>query len=232
MGLLGGAAIVLYFDVPAHDAAEHDNWHTHEHMPERLAIPGFLRGSRWLAAEGSGYMVLYEVADLPVLTSAAYLARLDAPTPWTLEVMKSYRGMHRGLCRVAWTSGRGIGATAASFRFRPAAGAQAALRTWLTREALPELAARPGLASASLLEAAASAAMTREQVIRGRDGGVDWVVLVTGYDAGSLARLVQEDLAAQHFLANGAEQAPLAGGYRLAYSLGERELASSKAPLP
>jgi hypothetical protein len=219
MGLLGNAAIVLYFGVPAHDAAEHDNWHTHEHMPERLAIPGFLRGSRWSATEGGGYMVVYEVTDLPVLTSPAYLARLDDPTPWTREVMKSYRGMHRGLCRLQWKSGRGLGGMAASFRFRPAAGAEARLSTWLTREALPELAARPGLASASLLEAAANTAMTREQTIRGRDGAVEWVVLVTGYDAGAVARLAQEDLAAERFLANGAEQAPLAAAYRLAYAL-------------
>ena|SRR5688572_13832475 len=217
--LIGQAAIVLYFDIPAQDRAEHDDWHTHEHMPERLSIAGFLRGSRW-RAEAGGYMVVYEVADAGVLTSPAYLARLNQPTPWTQQVMKSYRGMVRGLCRVEWSAGRGLGACVASFRFRPAAGAEAALRGWLTREALPGLAARPGLATASLLEAAASAPVTHEQTLRGsRDGAVDWVVLVTGYDAAAVAGLAQGDLAAERLQRNGAEHASATACYRLAYSL-------------
>ena len=50
MPLLGSAAMLLAFDLDAGATAEHDDWHTHEHLPERLAIPGFLRGTlarRW-----------------------------------------------------------------------------------------------------------------------------------------------------------------------------------------
>ena len=43
-------AMLLLFDVAADAVDEHDEWHTHEHMPERLAIPGFLRGTRWIHA--------------------------------------------------------------------------------------------------------------------------------------------------------------------------------------
>ena len=75
-------AMLLLFDVAADAVDEHDDWHTHEHMPERLAIPGFLRGSRWTrTTPGPRYCVLYEVADLAVLDSPAYRARLDDPTP-------------------------------------------------------------------------------------------------------------------------------------------------------
>ena len=38
--------MLLAFDIAADAIAEHDDWHTHEHLPERLAIPGFLRGTR------------------------------------------------------------------------------------------------------------------------------------------------------------------------------------------
>ena len=48
--------------------AEHDDWHTHEHLPERLSIPGFLRGTRWVALQGQPrYLVLYEVERLDTL---------------------------------------------------------------------------------------------------------------------------------------------------------------------
>ena len=100
MPLLGKAAMLLGFDV-AHEAiVEHDDWHTHEHVPERLGIPGFLRGTRWVAHSGGPrYLVLYEVEALTTLTSDAYLARLNNPSPWTSRMMPHYRGMTRGLAR-------------------------------------------------------------------------------------------------------------------------------------
>jgi hypothetical protein len=218
--LIGQAAVLLFFDIVAQDVAEHDHWHTYEHMPERLAIPGFLRGSRWRTSGASSYMVLYEVSDGAVLTSPAYLARLNNPTRWTQELMKSYRGMSRGLCRVDWTCGSGLGGAATAFRFQPAAGAEASLRSWLTSAALPRLPARPGLAGAALLESAAAAPATREQGIRGGpDAGVDWAVVVSGYDAAALAVLEKEVLNGEEFVRNGAERAPLTAGYSLAYAI-------------
>jgi hypothetical protein len=44
--------MLLSFDVDVEAVAEHDRWHTQEHLPERLAITGFLRGTRWTAIEG------------------------------------------------------------------------------------------------------------------------------------------------------------------------------------
>ena len=68
MPLLGSAAMLLSFDIVPDAAAEHDHWHTFEHLPERLSIPGFLRGTRWIALEGQPrYLVLYEVAQLATL---------------------------------------------------------------------------------------------------------------------------------------------------------------------
>ncbi len=75
MPLLGSAAMLLTFDVVADAVEEHDRWHTHEHLPERLSIPGFRRGTRWIATEGGPrYMVLYEVERLATLASEPYLA--------------------------------------------------------------------------------------------------------------------------------------------------------------
>src|SRR5450432_3051055 len=62
MPLLGRAAMLLSFDIVPEAMAEHDEWHTHEHLPERLSIPGFVRGTRWKALRGEpGYFVMYEV---------------------------------------------------------------------------------------------------------------------------------------------------------------------------
>ena len=122
----GSAAMLLSFDIASEAVAEHDDWHTHEHMPERLGIPGFLRGSRWLARSGAPrYMVLYEVASIDVLASEPYLARLNDPSPWTVRMMKHYVGMRRALCNVVAGSGAGMGGVALLVRFAPVAGGAA-----------------------------------------------------------------------------------------------------------
>ncbi|GAP38155.1 DUF4286 family protein [Piscinibacter sakaiensis] len=187
MPLLGTAALLLSFDVAPEVVAEHDRWHTQEHLPERLAIPGFLRGTRWVAvAGGPRYLVLYEVADLAVLAGPDYLARLNAPSPWTQALMPHYRGMRRGLCRVRASVGPGLGGEALLLRFAAPPERAEALAQWLADEGLPALVQLPGLGSAHLLEAAAPAAMTREQRLRGADLGFDAALVVTGYDGAAL----------------------------------------------
>ena len=190
MPLLGQAAMLLGFDIDAEAITEHDHWHTYEHLPERLSIPGFLRGTRWVATHGAPrYMVLYEVDRLETLTSAAYLERLDHPSPWTRSMMPHYRGMTRGLCRVVCSTGLAVGAHGLLVRFQPAGDAQARLERLLVDEILPPLPQRPGLGSTHLLQSAAAPVMTSEQRIRGADAGVDWALLVTGYEAEALALL-------------------------------------------
>lgn len=123
MPLLGPAAMLLSFDVANEAIEEHDDWHTHEHLRERLSIPGFLRGTRWVALQGQPrYMVLYEVAGLGTLTSGPYLERLNNPSPWTSKMMPHYRGMRRGLCSVTGSFGLGMGHIALLLRFTPEEG--------------------------------------------------------------------------------------------------------------
>jgi hypothetical protein len=180
--LLGPAAMLLQFDVLPEAISEHDDWHTHEHLPERLSIPGFLRGTRWVAARGGPrYCVLYEVEHLDTLSSQPYLERLNQPSAWTKKMMPHYRGMSRGFCAVAASFGAGIGRAARLIRFKPAADAAAAMQAWLLEELLPPLRSQRGIAGVHLLQGAAAPPMTNEQRIRGADAGVDWALLLVGY---------------------------------------------------
>jgi hypothetical protein len=195
MPLLGQAAMLLSFDVVADAVAEHDDWHTHEHLPERLSIPGFLRGTRWVARQGSPrYCVLYEVQSLATLASDAYLERLNNPSPWTSKIMPSYRGMSRGFCAVPGSFGLGAGGACLLVRFKAQQGMEQSLRDCLLEDLLPPLPAKSGIGSAHLLEGALTPAMTKEQSIRGADAAVDWAVLVTGYSQDALSRLAHAEL--------------------------------------
>jgi hypothetical protein len=216
--------MLLSFDVAQEAIPEHDEWHTHEHLPERLSVPGFVRGTRWVALLGQPrYFVMYEVEQLAILTSEAYLERLNNPSPWTSKMMPFYRGMTRGFCSVTGSFGFGIGHVSVLIRFKPPTGAEASARKWLLQDILPELPSRPGIGSAHLFEGALTPPMTNEQRIRGADASVDWALFLTGYSQGALASIMQADLGNVKLEAHGATGV-IDAMYRMDYALTDREV--------
>ena len=226
MPLLGNAAMLLSFDVVEEAIADHDDWHTHEHLPERLSIPGFLRGTRWVSSDGkTRYFVMYEVEALATLQSEAYLQRLNNPSPWTTKLMPSYRGMRRGLCAVSGSFGMGIGQVGLLIRLKPEVRMESSLRAWLLSTVLPGLPSWDGLGSAHLFEGALAPPMTNEQRIRGADAGVDWALFVTGYSEGALAKLADGDLSRAQIEEHGGGAVSEAM-YRMHYMLTDREVSA------
>jgi len=224
MPLLGKAAMLLSFDVVEDAIPEHDDWHTHEHLPERLSIPGFVRGSRWVSLDGKPrYFVMYEVDQLATLQSEGYLERLNNPSPWTSKMMPNYRGMTRGLCLVSGSSGVGMGQIGLLICLKPKSGLGASLRAWLINDTLPQLPSRRGLCSAHLVEGALAPYMTTEQRIRGADAAVDWALFVTGYGEDALARLMHGDLSRTQIEEHGSTAVSDAM-YRMQYMLTNREV--------
>jgi hypothetical protein len=224
MPLLGKAAMLLSFDVVEDAIPEHDDWHTHEHLPERLSIPGFVRGTRWISLDGKPrYFVMYEVDQLATLQSEAYLERLNNPTSWTSKMMPDYRRMTRGLCSVSSSVGVGLGQIGLLIRFKPQSGMESSLRAWLINDTLPQLPSRRGLGSAQLFEGALTPHMTKEQQIRGADAGVDWALFVTGYGEDALATLMHGDLSRTQFEGHGGTAVSEAM-YRMHYLVTDRDV--------
>lgn len=93
MGTLTGCGFVaIWNDVSRGMEDDFAAWHVQEHMPERLAIPGFLRGMRWGGeAANPRYFTLYILSGSEIARSSAYLARLNDPTPWTRRIMSAFR---------------------------------------------------------------------------------------------------------------------------------------------
>lgn len=224
MPLLGSAAMLLSFDVDTEAIEEHDRWHTYEHLPERLSIPGFHRGTRWVSAAGAPrYMVLYEVENLQTLASEPYLTRLNDPTPWTTRIMPHYRGMSRGLCAILGSFGHGQGGTAALVRFAPEKSSAASLQRWLLEEVLPGIPRMSGLCGAHLLRAAQAATMTNEQRIRGADRALDWAIIVAGYDGTAVPACAARLCRADGLPSRGAREVTSAT-YGFGYSLASVEI--------
>ncbi len=217
MMFVSEAAMLLWFDVSPETIVEHDAWHTREHFPERVAIPGFRRATRWVGdGDGPRYLVCYEVDDVETLSSPGYLARLNDPTPWTQRMMLAYRGMTRAFLALRRVDGDVLGGTMISVRVEPAADRETAARDWLTERLMPALRDMPGVTGAAFLEATRQPEMTSEQRIRGQDATARWVLLVSLYDVTVADALVTGALAPARLEAAGLTGTPRIGVYRLA----------------
>ncbi|MFD0669424.1 hypothetical protein ACT80S_17015 [Ramlibacter sp. MAHUQ-53] len=219
MALMGTAALAMWWDMAPEMRAEFEDWHSHEHFRERLGIPGFRRATRWASADGGeGVFQVYELEAYEVLSSPAYQARLNAPTPWSTRMMPHHRHMVRSQCRVLESAGSHTARHALTVRLSPAAGRDGALRGALGALGAA-LADRPGCVGGHLLRHETPAiAQTTEQKIRGGDGTADWVFIATGYDLEALRALAAGELSDAALQAQGAAPGAARGLYTLSYS--------------
>ena len=99
--------------------AEFEEWFQHEHLAERIAVPGFLLGRRYEALSGQPrYFNFYLTQSADVLKSAAYLQRLDHPTPMTQKIMSGiFKDMIRTVCHRTLRLGTMRGSAAVAVRF-------------------------------------------------------------------------------------------------------------------
>lgn len=219
MALLGKAAIAMWWDMAPDWRNEFEDWHSHEHFPERMGLPGFLRGSRWRdAAGGEGFFILYELDRYEMLTSSEYLERLNHPTPWSTKLMPQHRNMVRSQCHVLCSEGSGLARYALTVRCSPAHGGAGGLRAYLQAQSAA-LAMRAGTTGGHLLQTQTpELAATTEQKIRGGDKAADWIYLVCGYDLGALESAAQGVLSSTVLRSQGASDVPTYGTYVLSHT--------------
>jgi hypothetical protein len=114
----GAGFLAIWSDVaPAH-LTDYRHWLTREHTTERVTTRGFL-ASRVFQAERDDihrFFILYELEAPEVLDGPAYLARLNAPTPWSQRIMPLLGNFVRGGGVVSARAGRGEGAVIAALR--------------------------------------------------------------------------------------------------------------------
>lgn len=219
MSVLGNACLAMWWDMAPEMRVEFEHWHSHEHFPERLGIPGFLRATRWTSASGGeGIFVMYELTAHAVVSSPAYLASLNGPSPWSTKLMPHHRHMVRTQCHVLESRGTSVARQALTVRLSPASGQADALQAALAAR-MAAWVGQPGLAGAHLLRHQTPAiAQTTEQKIRGGDQAADWVLVVTGYEAAALDALASGELSEAALVTLGAAPGPVHGRFALSLS--------------
>jgi hypothetical protein len=128
MALKGEAFLAIWRDIDPPQQEEYMEWHTREHMPERISTPGFSLGKRLINQDLNAYQygTIYCGDRLDVFRSSAYLKRLNNPTQWTLRVQPAFRNFLRIACERLASSGFGEGGAAATVRLNFSNGADEA----------------------------------------------------------------------------------------------------------
>ena len=107
-----GIVLALWNDIEPSRSAEYERWHTLEHVPERVWVPGFRSGTRYLRYSGPGprYFTLYGIDSPDVLASADYDDLVRNPTPWSASMRLSFSNFLRRIYELAGVHGRSRGA--------------------------------------------------------------------------------------------------------------------------
>jgi hypothetical protein len=175
----GSGFLAIWSDLSPEDEPDWARWMTREHSIERVRIEGFLacRIFRALDTTVNRYFILYDLKKPEIVGGAEYLARLDAPTPWSQRIMPRLRNFVRGGGRVISAAGIGQGGLMAAVRLdtKP---------EWEAGALCRELASMDRVVAARVMltDLVATSIQTREKSMRSEDSTFAGLLLIEGLD--------------------------------------------------
>lgn len=91
------ALLMVAMEPPAALEDEFNDWYDTEHLPQRLALPGFVAASRWVCIEGwPRWLAIYDLASETAVQSDAYRRVSGAhSTPWSRRILPRTIGRSR-----------------------------------------------------------------------------------------------------------------------------------------
>jgi hypothetical protein len=213
--------LAIWHDVASEHWQDTIAWYDREHHAERVDIPGFLSARRYIAVDATPRLFIrYETEGVDVLSSQAYLERVNNPTPWSLVGQRTIINNTRTVCHVAARAGRAEGGFALSLRLTPGEPGADAERLLHWEEFSGKLLKRSGVLSVELWKADLDRTTIPSSEKRLRavpDAVANVVVVVHATEEAPLREALATDLAPDRL---GDQWKDVnAGLYRLAFSL-------------
>jgi predicted phosphoadenosine phosphosulfate sulfurtransferase len=145
----GSGLLVVWTDVAQEFEDEFNRWYDTEHVPQLLAVPGFLSGRRYQAVEGKPrYIAIYELADENVLKSDAFRQVRDNPTPWSQKIIPHFRNTQVGGFRQIFSYGERPAKDAefvVTVRLNTSEDHEQEFNAWYNEDHVPALVGVPGV---------------------------------------------------------------------------------------
>ncbi len=117
--MVGSGVLAIWNNCAEGSEKNYENWYQNEHLPERLGVPGFVRGRRYQSLNKDlDFFTWYEVDTPETLRSSEYKKCLANPTPWTRKIMSGvFLNASRTVCRREIVAGETFGSAAVTFSF-------------------------------------------------------------------------------------------------------------------
>ena len=118
-----GALLALWNSISSPGLAlEYETWHTFEHVPERVGLPGFIEARRYRSLQDpTQYYTWYRVATLEAFSTPEYLGVVSHPTPWSARMRRELRDFYRMPCVTGGICGNSSASRLATLRLRSTA---------------------------------------------------------------------------------------------------------------
>ncbi len=109
-GTRGNHLLAVYVGIPSEIEDEFNKWYNTQHVPERLAIPGFQSATRYVSLEGTPkYMAFYELDSASVLETPAYKRLGENPSDWDKRILPNMQVEARTVYECSLTCGEAGG---------------------------------------------------------------------------------------------------------------------------
>jgi hypothetical protein len=184
----GAGFLAIWSDIEPKHLTDYRHWLTREHTTERVTTRGFL-ASRVFRMMDSGinrFFILYELESPEVLDGPAYLARLNAPSPWSQRIMPLLGNFIRGGGVMATRAGRGEGSTVVALRIENLPKDAARLAA--------DIAALDGIVAVQIgvTDLARTSVPTKEKGLRKDEGIFAGLLIIEALDEASLRHALRK----------------------------------------
>ncbi len=150
----GKHLLTVYASIPADIEDDFNKWYNQQHIPERLAVKGFLSAARYESLKGEPkYIALYELEDASVLESPAYrqLGEKAKTNAWDQRIGPKLQVQARTIYEHIFACGEAPAEHAPfllSVRLDIAPEVEEEFNRWYNEDHLPKLASVSGVACA------------------------------------------------------------------------------------
>jgi hypothetical protein len=141
-----GQAVLFSEMTPGPDFVDRfHNWYDTHHIPVRMACPGFVSGQRYKRQDSDGFLAVYEMDDVGVLSSDAYKVIKNQPSEETAWMLAHVTGFTRYLAGETSVKSQGTPDSALDAQvlyavsFNVPAEAAAEFDSWYETEHIPLL---------------------------------------------------------------------------------------------